>query len=349
MGRLNKIILTLALTGLIISPSAVKADIPGPAEGYTIQRAEQILSDDVFVKTDESTELNASGACGDKLNWEYDPSKHKLIISGSGEMYDYDAPKSTGVNENTAPWQSIIEDKVSLTISEGVTSIGCNAFYGCDLKSVSLPDSLRKIGDYAFADSRLTKIKLPSGLTELGDGAFMTCARLKSINLPGGLTGIGSETFSGCGLKKVKLPKNIKVIGDYAFSNCAKLAKVKFPKDSHIKIGYEAFSGCGFKKLKLPNGSVDDIDSYAFASCSKLQSVKIGEGIAQINGYAVFYDCKLNKISLPVSLTSIGEGTFSQCIKLKNVFYPGTEEEWGKISIGNDNDFLLSAKMHYGK
>ena len=199
MGRLNKIILTLALTGLIISPSAVKADIPGPAEGYTNQRAEQILSDDVFVKTDESTELNASGACGDKLNWEYDPSKHKLIISGSGEMYDYDAPKSTGVNENTAPWQSIIEDKVSLTISEGVTSIGCNAFYGCDLKSVSLPDSLRKIGDYAFADSRLTKIKLPSGLTELGDGAFMTCAGLKSINLPGGLTGIGSETFSGCG------------------------------------------------------------------------------------------------------------------------------------------------------
>ena len=32
-----------------------------------------------------------------------------------------------------------------------------------------------------------------------------------------------------------------------------------------------------------------------------------------------------------------------------DAFEPATEEEWGKISIGNDNDFLLSAKMHYGK
>ena len=30
-----------------------------------------------------------SGACGDNLTWTYDSSTYTLIISGTGDMYDY--------------------------------------------------------------------------------------------------------------------------------------------------------------------------------------------------------------------------------------------------------------------
>ena len=63
----------------------------------------------------------------------------------------------------------------SVTISEGVTTIGQNAFYQCsNLASVSLPNSLTYIGISAFSDcSSLTTITIPSSVTEIGYVAFV--------------------------------------------------------------------------------------------------------------------------------------------------------------------------------
>ena len=41
----------------------------------------------------------------------------------------------------------------SITIPDGVTSIGKNAFYGCNsLASITIPDGVTSIGDYAFTN-----------------------------------------------------------------------------------------------------------------------------------------------------------------------------------------------------
>jgi hypothetical protein len=47
------------------------------------------------------------------------------------------------------------------------------------------------------------------------------------------------------------------------------------------------------------------------------------------------------------SVTSIGYSAFNGCSALKDVYYTGTEEEWGQISIGSDNYDLTSATIHY--
>ena len=66
------------------------------------------------------------------------------------------------------------ENLTSLTISEGVTTIGQTAFTECrNLASVSLPNSLVSIGLSAFGYcSALTSITIPGSVTSIGDYAF---------------------------------------------------------------------------------------------------------------------------------------------------------------------------------
>ena len=58
----------------------------------------------------------------------------------------------------------------SVTIGNGVTTIGDRAFFGCSgLTSVTIPDSVTTIDDYAFYNcSGLTSITLGKGITKIG-------------------------------------------------------------------------------------------------------------------------------------------------------------------------------------
>lgn len=46
-------------------------------------------------------------------------------------------------------------------------------------------------------------------------------------------------------------------------------------------------------------------------------------------------------------MVSIGEGAFSRCTNLTDVYYAGTEEQRGGITLGAGNDSFLSATWHY--
>ena len=91
----------------------------------------------------------ASGRCGNSIKWTLDDSGN-LTLSGSGEMWNYgydDSPfKDYGIK--------------TVTIGDGITSIGGCVFYGCSgLTKLTLPNSVTSIGEKAFSDcSGLTKI-----------------------------------------------------------------------------------------------------------------------------------------------------------------------------------------------
>ena len=61
---------------------------------------------------------------------------------------------------------------------------------------------------------------------------------------------------------------------------------------------------------------------YAFANCNYLKSVTI-----------------------PNVVTSIGDNAFGP--SLAEVYYDGAEEQWNNISIGNYNENLLNATIHF--
>ncbi|MDR0207075.1 MAG: leucine-rich repeat domain-containing protein, partial [Bacteroidales bacterium] len=74
-----------------------------------------------------------------------------LTITGEGDMPHYSSP-------SYSPWYPYRTSIITVVLSNGITSIGNNAFYNCtNISSVNLADlsSLTHIGSYAF---RLTKI-----------------------------------------------------------------------------------------------------------------------------------------------------------------------------------------------
>ena len=120
---------------------------------------EEILMSDVIHKGEntfqifftDGTEITYTlpqqtvGVCGEDAVWELQDNG-TLVISGSGAMTDYS-------ESNPAPWQHLREKIMAVTIEQGITHIGANAFQGCiQLQAVMIANSVMNIGQAAFAD-----------------------------------------------------------------------------------------------------------------------------------------------------------------------------------------------------
>lgn len=65
----------------------------------------------------------------------------------------------------------VIEDP--LVIKDGTTSIADSVFYGCEeLSSVTIPDGVKSIGDNAFFSTSLKSVTIPASVDYIGDHAF---------------------------------------------------------------------------------------------------------------------------------------------------------------------------------
>ncbi len=237
----------------------------------------------------------------------------------------------------------------SVTIPDGVTNIEMNTFYNCSsLKSVVIPDGVTSIGMQAFwYCSSLTSVTIPDSITSIGDLAFSDCTSLTEVEIPDSVTSIGGSAFANCSnLTSVEIPDSITSIGNNAFAGCSSLTSVEIP-DSVTSIGNYAFSYCSsLTGVEIPD-SVTSIGSSVFEGCSSLTSVIIPDGVTSI-GENAFYGCSsLTSVTIPGNTTSIGSFAFYDCSSLTDVYYGGTKEQWNTISIGNENDSLTSATIHY--
>ena len=171
--------------------------------------------------------------------------------------------------------------------------------------------------------------------------------KILSVVVEDGVTSVGSCAFYAClKLASVTLPEGINSIGCASFQDCAKLAEVNIP-NSVTRIGNQTFQGCSkLTSVTIPEG-VTSIDYGVFYDCSSLTSVSIPEGVTSIGIYA-FYGCSgLTSVTIPEGVTSIGDWAFGGCDAITDVYYSGTEEEWQAIEIGNYNDALSDATIHY--
>ena len=99
------------------------------------------------------------------------------------------------------------------------------------------------------------------------------------------------------------------------------------------------------KSVTLPD-SLTIIDDDGFSFCYSLEEIVIPEGVSAI-GAGAFLRCGLVSLTVPKSVTSIGDYAFGTCPTIREVHYGGTEEQWGKISIGSNNSDLTSAIIHF--
>ena len=80
-----------------------------------------------------------------------------------------------------------------------VTSIGNEAFRDCkSLTSITIGNGVTSIGGNAFLFCSLTSITIPDSVTSIEGGAFLGCTSLTSITIPDSVTSIGRKAFYAC-------------------------------------------------------------------------------------------------------------------------------------------------------
>ena len=64
-------------------------------------------------------------------------------------------------------------------------------------------------------------------------------------------------------------------------------------------------------------------------------------------GSSAFEGGDITSIVIPESVTNIGDSAFENCDSLDYIFYPGSEGDWEKISIGDNNETITDAVIHF--
>ena len=250
--------------------------------------------------------------------------------NGDGELSETEAAAVTTLSDYFYGNSSITSFN-ELALFTGLTSIGDNAFDGCDcLTSITIPNSVTSIGEWAFSYCRgLTSVNIPNSVTSIGVGAFYDCSGLTSVTIPNSVTSIGVGAFNSCyGLASIEVESgntkydsrnNCNAIIETASNTLLQGCKNTVIPNGVTNIATQSFQYCSdLTSITIPN-SVTSIGYGAFSYCNKLTSVTIGNSVTSIGGRA-FDSCpSLTSVTIPNSVTSIGSEAFNSCFGLTSI------------------------------
>lgn len=228
----------------------------------------------------------------------------------------------------------------SITLKNGCTGIGGQAFGGCEgLTSITIPNTVKIIAFRAFERcSGLTSITIPNSVTTVDDGAFYFCTNLSSVTIPKSVKEIGSSAFYGCdNLTRVNITdlnawcdidfrenvwSNPLYYAKNLYLNGTRITNLTIPSSISVIKNF-VFNGCNINSVTIPN-TISSIGDGAFCNCSELPSIIIPNSVTSIGKYA-FRDCsKLTSVLIPNSVTSIGTSAFERCSSLASVTIPNS-------------------------
>ena len=213
-----------------------------------------------------------------------------------------------------------------LVIHPSLTAIEDNAFENSGLTSVSMRNGVQSIGKYAFRNNELTTVSIENSVQTVGRGAFRN-NELSSVRIGNGLKTIEPEVFRDNKLYSLTIPPSVTAIGYEAFQN-NKLISLTIGNGVKT-IGAWAFAGNFENKsrgnqlnsLMIPP-SVTKIEESAFRN-NRLTSLEIPPSVTAIETGA-FYNNELVSVSIPPSIESLGKLSFAQNRTLKIVRITGT-------------------------
>jgi len=286
------------------------------------------------------------------------------------ETVQWDATACTNAGSYSHPIFTSCSKLTNVVIGENVTSFPIATFYKC-----SSLNKVNHLGDvsswfgiifgsydanplyYAhnlyLNDELVTDLVIPDSVTSIGEYAFYGCSSLKSITIPNSVTSIDSHAFFGCDeLTKITIPDSITSIGVSTFEGCSSLQYNEY--NNGLYLGNKTNPYVVLVKAKdtniitcSVNKNTKVVNREAFRGCRSLTSIIMPDSVISI-GDAAFDGCSsLTSVIIGNSVTSIGDAAFSYCSNLNTVYYKGTVEDWAKINIGSDNNYLTSATRYY--
>ena len=266
----------------------------------------------------------ASGTCGENLTWTL-TDENILMISGSGDMADY---PSYG-----APWYDYADKIEDVVIESGVTSIGDNAFMGCNaIRTAEIADTVTSIGGYSFQNcSALTKLTVPAGVTTIGDSAFSGCTSMERITFCGDAPTFGALVFNGI-RTTIYCPKENATWTEDVMQNYGGTVTWVIPEPEIVESGVCSdgliwtLTDTGLLTVSGSGAMMDYTLNYRYAPwlsvSSKVKHIVVEDGITSIGAYA-FYELNFAEtVTIPESVTSIGNAAFKRCTALQEAELP---------------------------
>lgn len=190
-----------------------------------------------------SARAAGGGACGINVGWSY--AAGVLTISGSGPMDDFSSGSAPwypmrgdiqsiqvggGVTHIGAYAFLDCLGVASVQLADSVASIGDSAFAACGTSGlrITLPRGLTTVGRNAFLGCNMGSVTIPTGVSAIEESAFSRCVSLTQAAIPGTVTRIAPYAFDGCAsLTSVSLPAGVS-LGDGAFRGLPASAVVTY-------------------------------------------------------------------------------------------------------------------------
>lgn len=163
------------------------------------------------------------------------------VVDGFKYLADPDTKEATlTYNENKYSGDVVIPASFTADgIEFKVTALGDNSFYECYyVKSVSIPEGVKSLGKCCFTGCNIKSISLPSTITEIGMSCFYGCTQLTQAIIPLGVTALPACCFYDCkNLTSITIPSSVTSLGNVCFQYCEKLTSLTLPES--IKTIYE--------------------------------------------------------------------------------------------------------------
>ena len=212
-----------------------------------------------------------------------------------------------------------------------------------ELDSITIPEGIISIGDYALAGIRLSQVTFPSTLKTIGSHAFEDCYLKHGDITFANVRTIGAFAFFNCLIDSIKKTKII-------FQSLEEIGECAFATNRNTSI-----AGCSALYVDFDDSPITIIQDYAFVSFgyyySEIHINKINlKSIVSVGKFNFLLGYRIESASdFPPHLTSIPEGLNPSVNFLPNTVKRIESNAYVTSSSDYDKrtDFYLPTSLEY--
>ena len=291
---------------------------------------------------------------GDMIYW-YPSAGSSAILIHYESSFSYDDYKLIGI---TVPASVNIEGKTyqvtnigtsafsnagefsSLSLPEGIETIGKSAFNGLFIPEIILPSTLKVIGYGAFANSKIKSLIVPEGVESVYFQAFSFMEKLERLELPNTLKHIGGHVILYTNLPAV-VSHITEPFATYSFTFLYETGSYSSsPATLYVPVGtkakYEALSGwTTFAKIEEGDPQEGFVGNLKYSYSTGGTTATVIQDESYKNLTEVIIPSNINVDGRIYQVTDIGNSAFKDCSNLSTVSLPEGIKILGEYSFNN--------------